>query len=96
MHTLLKTWGIGMFSFGFIREWNSMIYKHRKDDYSSRVLFSYFNGLYYASPLGVVKLYHAYQRLKDNKYNKYNKYNDNNDNNSIYYEILGTNYETFL
>lgn len=92
MNKIVKTWGIGMFSFGFIREWNSMLHQHRNHDYTTRAVFSYFNGLYYVSPLGVVKLYHTYQRIKEN--NKNNK--DNIDNIDIYYEILGTNYETFL
>ena len=85
-NNILKTWGIGMFSFGFAREWNSMIYKNRKDDYGTRIMFSYFNGIYYVSPFGLVKLFHTYERFNNN----------DNDNNSIYYEILGTNYEKIL
>lgn len=88
MNKVLKLWGIGMFSFGFIREWNSMIYKNRKENYSTRIMFSYLNGVYYTSPFGLVKLFHTYQR--------FNNDNNNNNNNSIYYEILGTNYEKIL
>lgn len=85
MNKLMKTWGIGMFTYGFVREWNGMFHKHQKEEYLSRFMFSYLNGLYYITPIGLVKLYHTYQRFEDN-----------NKDNSIYYEILGTNYEKFL
>jgi hypothetical protein len=57
-----------MFTLGASREYRSPIYK--SPDYipsNMKYINTFMNGLYYASPFGLKKIYHLYKRFQEYK-----------------------------
>ena len=82
-------WCMIMFPYGAYRHWKCEI-KEPFDLWGYRILGSFINGIYYSSPIGVVKIFELGNRL-DIKYHNLDKrkYKDS------YQELLGYNYNTF-
>ena len=82
-------WCMVMFPYGTYRQWKCEI-REPFDLYGHRVLGSCINGIYYMSPLGVVKIFDLFNRV-DVKYRNLDKEKYKNS----YQELLGYNYSTF-
>ena len=93
MNTLIQypyaKWCAFMFPYGFYRQWKCEI-REPFDLSGHRILGSSINGLYYMSPLGVVKIFDLGNRL-DVKFRNLDKGTYKNS----YEELLGYNYNTF-
>lgn len=66
----LLYWIVPMFSYGALREYKSPYYKKVFPGYSTNEpqqnqlnINMFMNGIYYASPCGLYKLYHLYKRM---------------------------------
>ena len=78
-----------MFTLGFIRQYRAIL-PPKHDLASRRLVFSALNGLYYASPMGVVKLIHAVDRIEIFIKNTPRERHDD-----CYEELIGKNNDTF-
>jgi hypothetical protein len=93
LNTLLKypyaKWCMVMFPYGTYRQWTS-VNREPYDLTGHRILSSSVNGIYYASPWGVIKLFDLFNRL-DVKYRNLDKEKYK----KSYEELIGYNYSTF-
>ena len=56
-------WVVPMFTLGFTRQYRSTV-PPTHDLLTRKMIFSFLNGAYYASPFGVFKLMHAMDRIE--------------------------------
>jgi len=99
MANIIKTscigsWIIPMFSLGFAREYNTLLYINTQRSFKERVFMSTVNGLIYSSPYGLIKLRDLKKRIDiEENINKYHeKYHIES---ACYNEICGTNYKKY-